>query len=244
MIYVLLIILLAFLLRFNVFRTPRRGVVVLLYHRISSEKVGTPLDKFTVSEARFRKQIEFIERLGYRFISPNEVETAGDKSVLITFDDGYRDNLIAARVLKEHGITGLFFISSAYVGGKFGGVEMLREEDIRSLVDMGMYIGSHSHHHLKLGELPLEVVTSEVLRSKEYLDCFFDVKDFAYPYGNRSEHVVGVLRRAGFLRGYIIGQEIYRNSVHSSFEIPRGIVRYNTTLLDLYLILTRGRSTF
>ena len=34
----------------------------------------------------------------------------------ITFDDCYRDNLFAARVLAEHGLPATFFIPTKYVG--------------------------------------------------------------------------------------------------------------------------------
>jgi len=42
--------------------------------------------------------------------------TPARRTVAITFDDCYRDNLAAARVLAEHGLPATFFISDEYVG--------------------------------------------------------------------------------------------------------------------------------
>ena len=38
------------------------------------------------------------------------------RTVAVTFDDCYRDNLFAARVLAEHGLPAAFFVPTGFVG--------------------------------------------------------------------------------------------------------------------------------
>ncbi len=65
-----------------------------------------------------RRLVEYFMRIGYKFISPEHL-SAGlserEKYVLLTFDDGYYNNVRALSVLEEFGIPAVFFISSGHV---------------------------------------------------------------------------------------------------------------------------------
>ncbi len=242
---------LAFLIRFNFFRKPVKGVLVLLYHRIDNKPTGTSLDKFSISSDTFEKQIRLLKRMGFISISPNEIEKIGEQELwkrnryaLITFDDGYKDNLKAAQILQDHSMKGLFFISTAYIGKQMNGVDMLDKNDIKSIVSYGMYIGSHSHNHYKLAEMERQDVKREAELSVNILSEFSNIYDFAYPFGNYNNSIIDILKQLGIKRAYIIGQKIYQIHKYSYYKIPRAIIRHNTNLLDFYLIATRGRSTF
>ncbi len=63
-------------------------VPVLAYHKVDSKKeLGITL----ISPSKFERQIEFLKQSGYNSISPQSLfdQIKSDKSVLITFDDGY-----------------------------------------------------------------------------------------------------------------------------------------------------------
>jgi len=239
----------AFLLRFNFYRPPKKGIAVLLYHRIDDSLTNTSLDKFSISPLVFEKHIKYLKKKGYRAILPSEIESLKkdnawkkNKYVLITFDDGYKDNVKAAEILKKYSMKGLFFISTAYIGKSMNGVKMLDKDDIQRIVFLGMAIGSHSHHHKKLPNLSSDEINNEISQSLKILSSFFDVKDFAYPFGSYSQEVVNILKRNGVKRAYIIGQKIYQIGKFSEYKIPRAIVRKSTTHTDFYLLITRGRA--
>lgn len=90
---------------------------VLMYHHVS------PMPGLvTVSPETFRAQIQALAERGWRSIGREEVEGffAGkplpDKSLLITFDDAYLDNLVFAHpVLAEFGMQALLFIVTSWV---------------------------------------------------------------------------------------------------------------------------------
>ncbi len=240
-----------FLARYNFFRLPKKGILVLLYHRIDDKPTGTSLDKFSIPLKIFEKHIKILRKKGFLSVNPENIEHIVEKKlylkhryVLFTFDDGYKDNLCAAEILKKYGYSGIFFISTAYIGSKLNGVEMLNINDLKKLVNMGMFLGSHSHEHLKLAELKECEIKTQVEKSLTILSGFQKIEDFAYPFGSYSEKVQNIIRTSGIKRAYIIGQQIYQPGKHSKFKIPRAIIRKSLDDIDFYLIITRGRSRF
>jgi peptidoglycan/xylan/chitin deacetylase (PgdA/CDA1 family) len=66
----------------------------------------------------FRQFISNFQACGYRFVTPREViEGLGTKSknVLITFDDGYYNNLRALPILEEFDVPAIFCVSTDYI---------------------------------------------------------------------------------------------------------------------------------
>lgn len=101
----------------------RSRILVLGYHRIS----GTDQDHrgLAVSPARFEQQMEVLARITHtialrdvpRCLSGNG---SAKPAVVVTFDDGYADNLhTALPVLERLGIPATFFIVSDYLGREF-----------------------------------------------------------------------------------------------------------------------------
>jgi peptidoglycan/xylan/chitin deacetylase (PgdA/CDA1 family) len=103
----------------------RDSLLVLNYHRI-----GNPDDDlfdpsvFSATGEDFDEQISHLKRSAslvtleeaLEFVSGDK-ETARRCRVLITFDDGYRDNYdIAYPILRSHGVQGVFFIATSMVG--------------------------------------------------------------------------------------------------------------------------------
>ncbi len=246
-----LFLILVFLLRYNFFRPPRKGILVLLYHRIDDKPTRTDLDKFSISLKTFEKQVKRLKKKGYLPAHPGNIDDIiknklylKQRYVMFTFDDGYKDNLQAALVLNKYGYKGLFFISTAHIGKELDNVPMLDFDDLKHLCKMGMYLGSHSHRHLNLLKMDLDEAKSEISKSLEILSQYQRIEDFAYPFGGYSDEIVNLINSLGFKRAYIIGQKIYDPEVHSKLKIPRAIVRKDLDDIDFYLIITRGRARF
>lgn len=94
-----------------------RGLLILNYHRIGSPTDRDDPDLFSCTLDDLDRQVRL---LGDRF----ELVAAGAvdldlerpaRRVAITVDDGYRDQLLAARVLESHRVPGTFFICTGYV---------------------------------------------------------------------------------------------------------------------------------
>jgi peptidoglycan/xylan/chitin deacetylase (PgdA/CDA1 family) len=100
-----------------------RGVIVLNYHRIGNG-AGQPWDRtlWNVDAEEFDRQLEVLSRDAEVLTPENVVGLAGEatpgRRVLLTFDDGYRDNYeIAYPLLRRHGLTATFFPATAFLDG-------------------------------------------------------------------------------------------------------------------------------
>lgn len=96
--------------------------LVLIYHRVSDLKHDPQL--LSVSPRRFENQLKYLKN-NYNIISLKQLisnlrnGSLDKRSIVITFDDGYSDNLYNAKLLLEkYHIPATFFITSGTVGNK------------------------------------------------------------------------------------------------------------------------------
>jgi peptidoglycan/xylan/chitin deacetylase (PgdA/CDA1 family) len=99
-------------------------LLVLNYHRIGNpEETLHDSGVFSATAESFEEQVRFL-KLHLKIIGLEEaIEIAEkrtalrDTRVLLTFDDGYRDNYdLAFPILRSHGVQGVFFLPTAFIG--------------------------------------------------------------------------------------------------------------------------------
>lgn len=192
-------------------------VPVLMYHYVRRptavlSRTGVLL---SVTPEHFHAQMKEIADLGYSTITPDDLHAAvmgtaalPPKPVLITFDDGYRDQYTEAfPVMKEYGIKATFFIISDYASSStqtamtaYMTKEMIRDMDASGLAT----IGAHTRHHAALNLVKPETARDEIFGSKTMLEKMLDhpITSFAYPYGGFKDRIVSLVREAGFQTAY------------------------------------------
>ena len=96
------------------------GVLVVTYHRIG-DPAESVFDRsvFSTTEDQFDMQMDFLKR-NFDVISPHDLPVARrsgrGRYVIITFDDGYRDNYDKAfPILKRHRLPATFFIPTGFI---------------------------------------------------------------------------------------------------------------------------------
>jgi peptidoglycan/xylan/chitin deacetylase (PgdA/CDA1 family) len=104
------------------FLAPRRwhGLVAFNYHRIG-DGAGSPFDHdlWSASAEELDRQVAFL-REHFDVVHPKDVpelqRRGRGRHVLITFDDGYRDNYeLAFPVLRRHGVPAAFFVATGFL---------------------------------------------------------------------------------------------------------------------------------
>jgi peptidoglycan/xylan/chitin deacetylase (PgdA/CDA1 family) len=177
----------------------RRFMSVVLFHRVTDE---IPVDGLTVSTAWFRGFCELM-RDRFHVVPLAELHrllmsgaTPPLRTVAITFDDCYRDNLFAARVLAEHRLPATFFVPTRYVDTDhvfpwdidLKPMANLTWDDLKEMQHLGHEIGSHTVSHPDLGVLDRADARSELADSKKMLEGRLQrpVRWFAYPFGGPS----------------------------------------------------------
>ena len=212
-------------------------VPVLMYHRIVPRLPDSDPYGNCVTVAAFESHLRWLRRRGYTSIPlgtiMDSVEGTGGgarlprRPVVITFDDGYRDNHHHAwPVLQRHGFSGTVFLVSDAIGGhnhfdpagSREPVPMLSVEQIRAMHAAGVGFGSHSCTHPgPLTEFPDDRVRDELARSRAAIEAILDVPvlDFAYPHSQVDTRVEGLVRAAGYrLACAGVGTRFSRHCLH------------------------------
>jgi peptidoglycan/xylan/chitin deacetylase (PgdA/CDA1 family) len=108
---------------FDLARRLKRGVSVLFYHGVEPEIIDPIVQETHISFRNFEKQIDYL-RKNYEIISLNDLFDCISNGykldpsyVLLTFDDGYKNNIgIVEPFLVTYGIPFSVFISTGYIG--------------------------------------------------------------------------------------------------------------------------------
>ena len=184
---------------------------VLLFHRVSDSY----RDSITVGIEQFATLLKLI-KYGYEVITMSEfLASRGVErrrpAVVLTFDDGYQDNYLAALLLRREGLPCTFFISTRIVGDRERGfphdltalghfVPALSWHEVRQMARWGFDIGNHSADHPNLAELtPDEALANVSLASADLERELGEANPgnhwLAYPYGDDGAMTAHVRNR-------------------------------------------------
>ena len=200
----------------GVFASGYQLVPVLVYHNMAPEAKG----RLVISVSAFEQQMQYLESEGYRVVSLDALVAytalGGQlprKSVVLTFDDGYRSFLQYAHpILTKHGFTATLFVYTDYVGSR----NAMGWEDLRRLADEGFTIGAHSKTHTDLrrnqGETPEAFAQRMQVELAQPLQLFRtrlgrEPKFLAYPYGTHDDEVIHKVQDYGYTAAFSVRRE-------------------------------------
>ncbi len=201
---------------------------VLGYHELKP----IPLNEFDTTPEAFASQLDWLKDNGYETLSLEEFisylkkdEGFPEKSVLITFDDGYNGiYYYAFPELKKRGMKAAFFITASTIGGIKGTKypHITYEQLAEMAADGNMSIGSHTISHLRLTELSSDALKIEVSKSKQILENFTGrkIQAIAYPEAYYNGAVIDAVKEAGYEIAFAGGDSgLFGHE--SWFSIPR-----------------------
>ena len=174
MIYLFLIILLLFLVFILYNKTRKNFVLCLMYHSIDSEKNkgGIFVDEFEehIKWIKDKKTFKMEELKGLDYTLP-------PNSILITFDDGYKNNYtLAFPILKKYNIKATIFLNTKFIEKD---ETYLNWDEIREMYKSGLIdFQLHTHSH-QLTVKDIEVLAfydneSSPYFKRESYSLFFD----------------------------------------------------------------------
>lgn len=187
-----------------------KNCVILMYHSVSYNKV-----LYAISSEKFAWQMAYLKRNGFNVISlarlVNLIKNKKQilpKSVIITFDDGYEDNYLAAwPILKKYNFPATIFLTTGLIGDYRHSqsqdimFKTLNWEQIKEMYNSGLVdFEPHNVNHIKLAKLSKEEAKGEILDSRQIIEenlnkkCLF----FCYPYGSYNEETLRILKENNF----------------------------------------------
>ncbi|WP_294392505.1 polysaccharide deacetylase family protein [uncultured Clostridium sp.] len=176
------------------------GVPVLYYHSVNKNAEN----EVTISPEMLEKQLDYINDNEYITITINELydhlinnQPIPEKSIVITFDDGYMNNYTEAfPLLKERDMKATIFC----VGNSLDGSYYLSKDAIKEMSDYGIDIESHTVNHMHLDTLNYDEQLSEMKNSKDILENITgkNVTAIAYPFGDFNDDSIKAAKEAGY----------------------------------------------
>jgi peptidoglycan/xylan/chitin deacetylase (PgdA/CDA1 family) len=216
-------------------------VPVLSYYRLSKNKPS----KIAITQDDFKAQMKYLKTNGYHVITLDQLlgfldykEQIPEKSVVITFDDGWISVYdIAFPILKEYDFPATIFIYTDFVGGG----KAMSWKHIKELSEAGFDIQCQTKTHRNL----------TVLKNKESFREYFDSLEMeisypkkmietklnkecnclAYPYGKTNNLVIAMLKKHGYRAAFTVDNQsnpffidkykISRSAIYGKYDIEK-----------------------
>ena len=205
-------------------------IPVLCYHNLAPQSKG----RMILAAKVFEEQMRYLKAQGYRVINLRQfIEFVSHKrqlprrSVLLTFDDGYRSfQQYALPVLRELGFTATLFVYTDYVAA---GGNAFTWDELKKLQQEGFDIQAHSKSHgdmLRAAAEPANEyekrLEAELVQPRGLFQKYLGAPPefIAYPYGRQDETVVRRTRDRGYTAAFTV-----RRQSNPSFVDPFRIHR-------------------
>jgi peptidoglycan/xylan/chitin deacetylase (PgdA/CDA1 family) len=209
-------------------------VPILMYHYLSVPPADADIYRkdLSVTPDNFAQHLDRMQAAGYTTIYLNDLLlhlTQGDplpeKPVILTFDDGYRDNYLNAfPLLRERGMTATFFIVTDFIDEERP--EYMTWDMVREMYAAGMAMESHGRNHTSLKDRDEDYLVWQALGSLETIEFELGVRPrfISYPTGAFDEKTIEIFQSAH----YWAGVTTIQGATHQSdelFELRRVRVR-------------------
>lgn len=239
------------------YRHPR----ILMYHMVSEHRPGARFNKLRVTPAAFDEQLRWLQGEGWHFASMRDLQRPDmlpEKTVVLTFDDGYEDNILNADpILERYGAVATLYLvedrferdwstskKAHHDSGELMREPKLRDEQVRAMLASGRWeLGGHTRTHANLATLNAHDRELEIAGARRSLAEHFStpVDSFAYPFGIYGSADVLAARDAGFAAAVTTVEGIPGDLAAEALELPRIKVSGKDSLRSFRQRLRTGR---
>ena len=236
-----------------------RGLRILMYHKVSEDRA----DRLTVKRAMLERHFDYLVKEHYTSVSFDVVlksmrtsTVLPPRSVIITFDDGYRDTYtIVFPLLKRYNLKATVFL----VAGRIAQTNtwdathepLMDTREIREMADSGLVeFGLHSYDHANYRQMTPQQIREDVARSMRTLNDlgipFAPV--LAFPFGaypretNANAAMREALAEMGVLLAVRIGGRVNRLPLRNLYELKRAGIDGRDRFFEFCIKLKKGRT--
>ena len=202
-----------------------KDYLILAYHRVLPSELALKRGIISVTLENFEKQIKYFKDNDWDSLSLEEFHFTNSrkpstyKKLIITFDDGYRDNyMYAFPILQKYNFKATIFLTAGYLNTEknlfFGDSinyepdmidNILTYDEILEMSSYGIEFGSHTVNHPKLAEIKIEKARYEIEESKKIIEKYLnkEITSFCYPYGNLNNSIIEIVKNADYKIGVV-----------------------------------------
>ncbi len=208
-----------------------------------------------VTPRQFEKQINFLLDHDFQILTISDYLALEnrEKTVAITFDDGYESVFTYAfPILKMLNLPASVFVNPAFLG-QFNTWDVslgqrFRHMDwhqLKQLKESGWEIGSHGMTHRDLSRMPEALGRRELIQSKKIITHHVGACSgvISYPFGNVSQSLAACAQKLNYNFGLTMG--MFRKNVALDFSIRRiGVYRFDVLVLFKFKAFEKYRFLF
>lgn len=221
-------------------------IPILMYHYLSTPPANADIYRqdLSVPPELFAAHLDRLQAEGYTTISLYDLmanlqqgASLPEQPVILTFDDGYRDNYENAfPLLHERQMTATFFLVIDFINNERP--EYLTWDMVRAMYAGGMAIEVHGLDHSSLRKRSRADLEFQALRSYETIQDRIGSRPrfLSYPAGEYDANTIEMVQSAG----YWAAMTTIQGATHSNdklFELHRVRIRNTTTADELVRLL-------
>jgi peptidoglycan/xylan/chitin deacetylase (PgdA/CDA1 family) len=227
-------------------------VPVLMYHHITCWP-GEPWNNagLYVCPEAFDAQMARLKANGWQTVTTAQLAEAlysgtclPPKTFVVTFDDGWESQYIAAQTLERYGYVGSYFPTVGRIFTPEGEPPFRRHYDLsqaQDLIDRGHLVGSHTMNHKSLSSGTTAKYDAQIAAAQQWLNdngLGHDPLTFVYPYGSYSAAAIAYLDNYGYKMAFTT-EAGRTHSTDNPLASPRVRVSRSTTASALLTRLNR-----
>ncbi len=213
---------------------------VLMYHMVRPHRSKARFNKLRVPPELFEKQLAWLKEREFNFIFASELfdaESLPQRTVCLTFDDGFADNLLNADPLLEKfdACATLYLVidrdggwsskkKAHHADDELADEPKLSDEQVAGMVASGRWeLGGHSMTHANLAAIDDESAQDEIANSRIELESRFGIPPvtFAYPFGIYEQRHARMVEEAGFRGAVTTEPGVEPLPYADAMQIPR-----------------------
>ena len=232
----------------------RREMPVIMYHRFIDNDSQKGVHGTYLHVDMLEKHFQLIKRMGFESLTFKDIAAKGfiqrlqpgKRFIMITVDDGYRDNHdLLLPLLKKYNLKAVIFVVTGEDHNRWDvevpsnpekAVPLMTAPEIKTLHDSGLVeIGGHTATHQRLSELPPAQQREQIERNKHDLERIVGepLVSFAYPYGEHNAASKQLAQELGYQ--FAVATNSGPLLVHQDpFQIRRIAIFPKTTVFGLW----------
>lgn len=231
----------------------KESIRILMYHQVLPQSIAYKNDLIVTVENLDEQLIYIKNNFKTVFFKDLESSKSVKNKIILTFDDGYYNNLqYLMPLLEKHQLKATIFIPTEFIENNMNGDEKvyMNFDEIKSLNPNLVEIALHSHSHKNFSQMTLSEAEADLLKNIEILEQnqINFTKVLAYPYGKfpkdkeRKKEFFKMLNRIGIVSAMRIGNNVASYPFKKRFEVNRIDIKYGDSLKTFKWKLKFGKT--
>ncbi|MCD0456695.1 polysaccharide deacetylase family protein [Chryseobacterium sp. LC2016-27] len=231
----------------------KESIRILMYHQVLPRSIAYKNDLIVTVENLDEQLIYIKNNFKTVFFKDLETSRSIENKIILTFDDGYYNNLqYLLPLLEKHQLKATIFIPTEFIQNDLNAEEKvyMNFDEMRFLPPNLVEIALHSHTHKNFSQLTLSEAEADLLKNIETLEQnqISFTKVLAYPYGKfpkekeRKKEFFKMLDRIGIVSAMRIGNNIASYPFNKRFEVKRIDIKYGDSLKTFKWKLKFGKT--